>query len=189
MANVSVHDYLQAGRDDDNGIFMPLTMRIDSNLTRASLRSTFADLPLAQQPRVSRPVPISPSGKTDHWLPWERNNFTNFLTKKANNLVKGRTILPFETFFMSLFNRPPPDVLHFAQGAQFAASREDTKDAESDVLVAQVSTRAWSHRGGLLPRVCLALSFTRLCRRGEGHQRRGASANHPPSVALTSWPA
>ena len=41
---------------------MPLTMRFSSSFDRFSLRSTFADLPGAEQRRIPRPVAQSPKG-------------------------------------------------------------------------------------------------------------------------------
>ena len=67
---------------------MPLTMRFSSSFDRFSLRSTFADLPGAEQRRLPRPVAQLPKGALrvrareaaeDAWLPWEATNFAQFI--------------------------------------------------------------------------------------------------------------
>ena len=55
-AQVVDHYYL----DPENGdTFMPLTIRVDNNLTLSSVRSSFADV--GNSARVSKPVPVAPS--------------------------------------------------------------------------------------------------------------------------------
>ena len=67
---------------------MPLTMRFSSSFDRFSLRSTFADLPAAEQRRLPRPVAQLPKGALrvrareaaeDAWLPWETTSFAQFI--------------------------------------------------------------------------------------------------------------
>ena len=63
---------------------MPLTMRFSSSFDRFSLRSTFADLPAAEQRRLPRPVAQLPDGMIrfgteDAWLPWETTSFEQFI--------------------------------------------------------------------------------------------------------------
>jgi hypothetical protein len=129
LTNVSVLDYLQA-RDD---LFMPITGRMNHDLTTSSFRSTFAD-GVGARPRVSRPVPAYPNhgdqgsnaeGADDRWLEWEANDLQQHA--KDATLMQGvlRTdeLIDFNDFFQRVVGRAPPAVLYFAQGAQFAASR------------------------------------------------------------------
>ena len=63
MTNVSAADYLLQANADRDGVFMPLTTRFDRNLTRFSVRSTFADL--IDHPSAPRPVNVAPAGRGD----------------------------------------------------------------------------------------------------------------------------
>ena len=130
LTNVSVLDYLQA-RDD---LFMPITGRMNHDLTTSSFRSTFAD-GVGARPRVSRPVPAYPNhgdqgsnaeGADDRWLEWEANDLQQHA--KDATLMQGvlRTdeLIDFNDFFQRVVGRAPPAVLYFAQGAQFSASRD-----------------------------------------------------------------
>jgi hypothetical protein len=117
MANTSLLDYLDGSGGD---VFMPLTMRMHSDLTRTSLRSSFADLPENTDCSVSRPVPMLPSGQPcDRWLPWEVNNVSEFVRQQTS----GKSMMSYRDFFHAVFGREPPAILHFAQGGHFAASR------------------------------------------------------------------
>ena len=119
LLNVSVADYM----DPELGeTFMPVTMLL-GRLQGASLRSAFAATPDAANARVTRPPSRLPLGRDgDHWLPWEANDFQQFIRGVASR--KGTVpMLQFDQFFDSLFGRPPPRVLQVAQGAQFAADR------------------------------------------------------------------
>ena len=130
LTNVSVLDYFQA----EGNLFMPLTGRTNHNLTLSSFRSTFAD-GLVPRPRVSRPVSAYPrygdagndaeEGGGDRWLEWELNDLPKLakeLTLKQGAL-RAEEMLDFDAFFRRVVGREPPAVLHFAQGAQFSASR------------------------------------------------------------------
>ena len=132
LTNVSVLDYVQSEGD----LYMPLTGRANQNLTLASIRSTFAD-GLSPRPRVSRPVPAYPiygadqeskaeEGGGDRWLKWERNDLSRHakqVTLQQGVLSAVDEMIDFGTFFQRVIGRPPPVVLYFAHGAQFAASR------------------------------------------------------------------
>jgi len=120
LLNVSVADYM----DPELGeTFMPVTMLLGGGLQGASLRSAFAATPDAANARVPRPPSRLPLGRDgDHWLPWEANDFQQFIRGVASR--KGTVpMIQFDQFFDSLFGRPPPRVLQVAQGAQFAADR------------------------------------------------------------------
>ena len=110
---------------------MPLTMRFSSSFDRFSLRSTFADLPGAEQRRLPRPVAQLPQGAlrvgaraadADAWLPWETTNFAQFVEQLAAQ--HSVDVLSFEQYFRLVFGRAPPRVLYIAQGAQFTATRK-----------------------------------------------------------------
>ena len=131
LTNVSVLDYFQA----EGNLFMPLTGRTNHKLTLSSFRSTFAD-GLDPRPRVSRPVSAYPiygdegshaeEGGGDRWLEWEFNDLPKLakeLTLKLGAL-RAEQMLDFDAFFRRVVGREPPAVLHFAQGAQFSASRD-----------------------------------------------------------------
>jgi hypothetical protein len=125
MANVSLADYLDSANSMD-GVFMPITMRIDANLSRSSLRSSFADIhesgstPENQSSIFLRRPPTFPAGDVgDHWLPWEANDFRSFIQQQAGR----QDIMSLEDFWHAVFGKSPPPLIHFAQGAQFAASR------------------------------------------------------------------
>ena len=74
-------DYLEA----EGHMFMPLTARMNHDLTLGSSRSTFSD-GLAPRPRVSRPAAAYPTngdkgssseeGGGDRWLEWEHNDLS-----------------------------------------------------------------------------------------------------------------
>lgn len=132
--NLSMADYLTApltGGANDSGVtrgaaprvFMPLTMRISRDQKAWSLRSSYADLRTPPEDRrVPRPVPTFPSGSpTDEWMPWEVTNVHEWL----HTAPIGRPdAMPLDVFFLRVLGRPPPEVLYFAQGAQFAAHRD-----------------------------------------------------------------
>ena len=132
LTNVSVLDYLLSEGD----LYMPLTGRANHNLTLASVRSTFAD-GLSPRPRVSRPVPAYPAhggqvgnaeeGGGDRWLKWEINDLARHAKELSLTLSQGALsaaeLIDFGTFFQRVVGRPPPAVLYFSHGAQFAASR------------------------------------------------------------------
>eukprot|EP00966_Prymnesium_polylepis_P004681 107345-Prymnesium_polylepis.1 len=137
MMNVSLFDYLDPANGDT---FMPLTMKFDTTLSTCSLRSTFADLGDSDLQTVSRPVAqapeANPAGQAhDFWLPWEHNDFQAWIYKisektvnnTARQLPPGVPQLSFAEFFQNVFDRPPPTVVFFSQGGQFAASREAIK--------------------------------------------------------------
>ena len=118
LTNVSVLDYLQA-RDD---LFMPITGRMNHDLTTSSFRSTFAD-GVGARPRVSRPVPAYPNhgdqgsnaeGADDRWLEWEANDLQQHA--KDATLMQGvlRTdeLIDFNDFFQRVVGRAPPAVLY-----------------------------------------------------------------------------
>ena len=132
LANVSALDYLDhpfhhtirgSGATGGGGFFAPITMAFDRTLELSSLRSSFAELPFAQQ-QVARPVsPFPRGGAGDHWLPWERNNFSGWVQEQA--VAAGRVdFMTFEYFWDRVFGRLPPEIIVFAQGAQLAASPE-----------------------------------------------------------------
>ena len=124
MTGVSVHDYLALDVPalepmGYNGAFLPLTMRVSTDLRRMSLRNSFAtDVP------VDTPPPLFPRGHLDgeHWLPWDAFGLLPNLERSARQ--QGRKLMPFDDFFWLVFGRAAPSVVCFAQGAQFAASRE-----------------------------------------------------------------
>ena len=132
LTNVSVLDYLLSEGD----LYMPLTGRANHDLTLASVRSTFAD-GLSPRPRVSRPVPAHPAhgdrvesaeeGGGDRWLKWEINDLSRHAKELSLTLSQGALsaaeLIDFGTFFQRVVGRPPPAVLYFSHGAQFAASR------------------------------------------------------------------
>ena len=132
LTNVSVLDYLLSEGD----LYMPLTGRANHDLTLASVRSTFAD-GLSPRPRVSRPVPAYPThgdqvgsaeeGGGDRWLKWETNDLSMHAKELSLTLSQGMLsateLIEFGTFFQRVIGRPPPAVLYFSHGAQFAASR------------------------------------------------------------------
>ena len=140
LANVSAADYLSHplthATSKDAALFMPLTARIDANLSAVSLRSGFAPPPadpleavatgpyanLGTTPRpVAQTPPLAPAPSTsggialDRWLPWERIDI-------GHGLPADR--LSFRDFFERIIGYAPPPVLLYAQGAQFAASRQ-----------------------------------------------------------------
>jgi len=131
MMNVSLFDYM----DVDNGdTFMPLTMKFDRNLSTCALRSTFADIEEPALQRVERPVPQAPlpGHSSDLWLPWEHNDFQAWIyrisAKTVNNTARelppGVPQISYREFWQKVFGRPPPAVVYFSQGGQFAASRD-----------------------------------------------------------------
>ena len=117
MANVSLFDYLDSSGGDT---FMPLTMRTNPDLTKISLRSSFADVAESRGCVVPRPIQALPTGsQCDHWLPWEENDLKAFLRQRS-----GRDdLMSFHEFFRAVFDREPPAIIHFSQGGQFAAAR------------------------------------------------------------------
>lgn len=125
IRNTSLFDYLDPLNGDT---FMPLTVRMDSNLSMSSMRSSFADV--GEEGRVSRPVPVVPTGREplDNWLPWETNEFQEWIYNTTRKTVlKSSGELPprmvsFREFYQRVFEMQPPAVIHFAQGGQFAAS-------------------------------------------------------------------
>jgi hypothetical protein len=132
LTNVSVLDYLLSEGD----LYMPLTGRANHDLTLASVRSTFAD-GFSPRPRVSRPVTAYPThgdqvgsaedGGGDRWLKWETNDLSRHAKELSLTLSQGALsaaeLIEFGTFFQRVIGRPPPAVLYFSHGAQFAASR------------------------------------------------------------------
>jgi len=124
MTNVSVLDYMEY---TSNQTFMPLTMRFNANLTTCSIRSSFADLHEPDKQRVARPVPATPAGDGgDVWLPWEANDFHTWIAETARKDTGNASleIISYRSFFTTVFEAPPPPVIYFAQGGQFAASRD-----------------------------------------------------------------
>eukprot|EP00964_Phaeocystis_antarctica_P098256 scaffold64301_cov53-Phaeocystis_antarctica.AAC.5 len=117
---------------------MPLTARMNHDLTLGSWRSTFSD-GLAPRPRASRPAAAYPTngdkgssseeGGGDRWLEWEHNDLQAKELSRKQRRQRGKResgkyqMLEFDAFFRRVVGRPPPAVLYFAQGAQFAASR------------------------------------------------------------------
>ena len=69
----------------------------------------------------SHPSPLAKDA--DRWLGWERFDYRAFLDAQCPGSLAANCI-SFESFFHRLFGRAPPPVLTFAQGAQFAASRD-----------------------------------------------------------------
>ena len=130
LTNVSVLDYLLSEGD----LYMPLTGRANHDLSLASVRSTFAD-GLSPRPRVSRPVPAYPThgdqvgsaeeGGGDRWLKWETNDLAEHAKQitLSQGALGADQLIDFGTFFQRVIGRPPPALLYFSQGAQFAASR------------------------------------------------------------------
>lgn len=111
---VSLSDYLTSRND------MVLTMRFDSNLSKMSIRSIFADLPAQEGCTATAPVPSAPHGDhCDYWLPWEANDFNAFIRQRARHT----DVMSYRDFFHAVFGCEPPAFLYFTQGAQFAASR------------------------------------------------------------------
>ncbi|KAL3909625.1 MAG: hypothetical protein SGPRY_009356 [Prymnesium sp.] len=139
MMNVSLFDYINPSNGET---FMPLTMRFDANLTTCSLRSTFADLGDKQLQHTDRPVPQAPppESSTDFWLPWERNDFQEWIYKISAKTVNGTSrqlpadepLISFGEFFQHVFSRPPPTIVYFSQGGQFAASRDAIRRTPRD---------------------------------------------------------
>ena len=92
---------------------MPLTGKLDAQLTRLSLRSGLADLPTKSPANASRgalpprSVAMLPVGNGDRWLPWEKGHF--------DFLAADKTLIRFDGFFRAVFGRAPPAVLYFAQ--------------------------------------------------------------------------
>ena len=139
--NVSLFDYILApqrakAQGKDIGIFMPITGKFNNNLTVWSVRSVFTDLPPGYS-HADRPLPAMPpirqDGGTsgDFWLPWEQNEFQNLIRGIASDPKNKwhfgkpqKAYMSFTTFYEKVFGRPPPPVIYFAQGAQFAVSRE-----------------------------------------------------------------
>ena len=105
--------------------FMPVTILLGGGLDRHSLRSTFTATPEAAAATVLRPPSTLPLGRDgDHWLPWEVNDFQQFIRDvAARKSTSPSPMIEFADFFHSIFGRAPPRVLQVAQGAQFAASR------------------------------------------------------------------
>jgi len=125
LLNVSAADYLDPPAGSD--VFMPITILFSSSLDRFAMRSTFAtssqQTAQAKAPRPVSPLPSNFDG--DVWLPWEENNFGQWVREKAQREGGSRDepIMEFADFFQTLFGRPPPPVLQVAQGGQFTASR------------------------------------------------------------------
>jgi len=130
LTNVSILDYLTPAGD----LFIPLTGRANHDLTLSSFRSSFAD-GLDARPRVPRPATTHPAhgdeehkdeeGGGDRWLKWETNDLPRY-AKRATlkmGVLRDDELIDFPAFFERVVGRAPPDVLYFAQGAQFAASR------------------------------------------------------------------
>ena len=130
LTNVSVLDYFLA----EGHLYMPLTGRANDDLTWSSVRSTFAD-GLDPRPRVSRPVAAYPTygdqkseteeGGGDHWLKWEVNDLPKYVQGRTfkQGALRAEEMVDFEALFRSVVGHPPPAVLYFAQGAQFAGVR------------------------------------------------------------------
>ena len=123
---VSALDYMTAPLSPE-GVYMPLTVRHDFERRVSSVRSAYADLPPAERQRVglpSRPVgPLVPAATVaDHWLPWERADLLDHLRRHQEK--GGEQMMSFASFWERILRRPRPPVLFFAQGAQFAASRD-----------------------------------------------------------------
>jgi hypothetical protein len=134
MTNVSVNDYFMAPLGA-SGVVMPLTMRFNANLTVFSMRSTFADLQRPQRQQVRRQVPQTPEGSFgDAWLPWEVNDFQTWIGETAKKTTHNASlkVMPYREFFENVFNRPPPEVVYFSQGGQFAATREAIQRTPKD---------------------------------------------------------
>ena len=120
LLNVSVADYMAPELGET---FMPVTILLGRRLDRHSLRSTFTPTPSAATVlRPPSPMPLGRDG--DHWLPWEANNFQQFIRDMAaRKSTSPSPMIEFNDFFYSIFDRSPPRILRVAQGAQFAASR------------------------------------------------------------------
>ena len=123
LQNVSVIDYLDPS--SGGAAFAPVTMRYNRDLTRLSLRSTFADVPDKQRATqmMPRPVSVLPRGAAfnDTWLPFEHSLHGEFArrTNRADEVP-----ITIDEFFEKMFGRPPPPYLYAAQGGQFAVSAE-----------------------------------------------------------------
>lgn len=130
LANTSVHSYLGgaplAGEQTQaKRVFMPLSMRLTTDLTRLSMRNSFA-----YEVAVDAPPRLFPAGD-EHWLPWQSLNETlwSFLERESIKAAESaglppRPPLSFREYFGLVFGRDAPEVVCFAQGAQFAATRE-----------------------------------------------------------------
>ena len=124
LLNVSAADYLDPPAGSN--VFMPVTIIFGFSLDRFAMRSTFATSAQTAQAKAPRPVSPLPSNVDgDVWLPWEANNFGQWVREKAQREGGSRDepIMEFADFFQTLFGRPPPPVLQVAQGGQFTASR------------------------------------------------------------------
>ena len=103
----------------EGDLYMPLTGCANHDMTLSTVRSTFAD-GLDTHPRVSRPVAAHPKASNaderggDQWLKCEVNDLPKYAHVVGRFMQAGLRadkMVDFDT------------VLHFAQGAQFAASR------------------------------------------------------------------
>ena len=124
LLNVSAADYLDPPAGSN--VFMPVTIIFGFSLDRFAMRSTFATSAQTAQAKAPRPVSPLPSNVDgDVWLPWEANNFGQWVREKTQSADGSRDgpVMEFADFFQTLFGRPPPPVLQVAQGAQFTASR------------------------------------------------------------------
>lgn len=144
LNNVSLLDYLTTPLKHrtagclEGRLFMPLSMRVSADLTATSMRSSYTRLPAPRHTETRAPWPITQhpasaaSEQPDRWLPFETVDFPGLYERvhaegAAKRLARNQStpvLLPFDAWFRSVFQQPPPPVLFFAQGAQFAASAE-----------------------------------------------------------------
>jgi len=125
LANVSVVDYMTSNEH----VFAPLTMAFDRTLSTCSTRLGFADVPLHSSSLVhydvsfgTRPVPLQ--APTNEWMEWELNPYAKWLNETKGAASRDLYMWPRVYNFVLDTNDPPPDVLYYAQGAQFSATRE-----------------------------------------------------------------
>ena len=115
LSSISAHSYVASKED----VFMPLTARANSLLTKMSWRNSFA-----YNLRMARPAALYPDGEEEHWLPLEDRDFHGYIRHEAVQSAPDRPAMTFAQFHEELFGEAPSTTFCFAQGAQFAASRQ-----------------------------------------------------------------
>lgn len=118
FSNYYFDDYINS----TNELEMIITSRVSSKLEKLSIRNGYD-----KQKNMCRPINILPNklyDNNDYWLPWsDFSGFKTFLTNKRKEQNAKHDLTSF--WYKYISNKAPmPEILMYAQGAQFSISRE-----------------------------------------------------------------
>jgi len=142
LGGATFSDYLvhphRAGAEDPDAFFL-MTSKVHLPTLHHALRSSYKDAEVQRVPKPSAlparcPASKMPDNSSDAWGPYEDMPWLrSFVSDKCGveETAVGEAMLVFWDSFVQL-PRPQNDVVHYAQGARFAVSRDRIRQRSKD---------------------------------------------------------